>query len=75
MPSEEIRAATFNPQLLRSIAERTGGRWNPEPAEIFAQAVPLRVDRVPRWPPPLWAGLILLILDLTWRRIRLPTGS
>jgi hypothetical protein len=75
MPSEEIRAATFNPRLLQSIADRTGGRWNPEPAEIFAQKVPMRIDRVPRWPAPLWAGLILLVSDLIWRRIRVPRAG
>jgi Ca-activated chloride channel homolog len=71
-PSEEIRAATYNPQLLRGIAEQTGGIWNPRPAQILEATVPKRVDRESRWPPPLWAGLILLVIDLAWRRLRIP---
>jgi len=74
-PSEEVRAATYNPQLLRSVADRTGGTWNPSPREILDAKVPTRTDKVPRWPPPLWAGLILLVLDLTWRRLRLPGAT
>ncbi len=71
-PSEEVRAATYNPRLLRNIAEQTGGTWNPTPREILDATVPMRIDRVPRWPPPLWAGLVLLVLDLMWRRLRIP---
>jgi len=71
-PAEETRAATYNPRLLRGIAEQTGGRWNPSPEELLAQDVPMRVDREPRWPAPLWAGLVLLTLDLMWRRLRAP---
>ena len=71
-PPAELRAGTFNPGLMASIAERTGGLVNPTPEAVFAQSVPERLERTPRHAPLLWAAFGLLLLDLGWRRLRLP---
>lgn len=69
---EEARASSFNPVLLRQIAERTGGLVDPSPRDVLARDTPQRVERVPRWPWPMALSLLLLVLDLGWRRARIP---
>lgn len=69
---EERRAGSFNPALMRRVAERTGGLVDPRPADVLARDTPERIERIERWPWPLGLALILLVLDLGWRRARLP---
>jgi Ca-activated chloride channel homolog len=69
---EEARASSFNPLLLRQIAEQTGGLVDPSPAQVLERDAPERVERIPRWPWPLALALIVLVLDLGWRRVRIP---
>ncbi len=71
-PPEEVRAATFNPRALRSIADATGGLYDPSPRQIFDAAVPERIVRRPRHAGLLWLAFGLLLADLGWRRLRLP---
>lgn len=73
-PPEELRGARTNEALLRRIAEATDGLLAPTPAEVLDGAVAERVDHIPRWTWPLYAGLVLLLLDLGWRRLRLAAG-
>ncbi len=70
-PPEELRGARANATLLRHIAQATDGLLGPTAAELLDAPVAERIDRVPRWPWPLFAALGLLIVDLGWRRIRL----
>jgi len=64
--------------LLKSIAEFTGGRFNPEPGAVFnaagrAIATPLRL-----WPGLLAAAILLNLAELLWRkwprRVSRPVG-
>ncbi|MCP4868334.1 MAG: VWA domain-containing protein [Proteobacteria bacterium] len=71
-PPEEVRAATFNPRALRRIAEQTRGLYAPTPAEVFGSDAPERIVREARHAMLLWAALALLLLDLGWRRLRIP---
>ncbi len=69
---EEARASSFNPVLLRQIAEQTGGLVDPSPGDVLSRATPERIERLPRWPWPLGLALALFVCDLAWRRARLP---
>ncbi len=74
-PPEELRGARANEALLRRIAEATNGQSSPAAADLLDRTVAERVDRMPRWTWPLYAALVLLLLDLGWRRIRLASVS
>ena len=71
-PPLELRAARSNRGWLERAAEVTGGLTNPSPAELMARPTTERVEQIPRWPPLLVAALVLLVLDLGWRRVRRP---
>lgn len=71
-PTEEERGGESNAALLRQVAEGTDALYDPTVANLLDRAVAERTDREPRWPWPLAAGLVLLVLDLGWRRVRLP---
>ncbi|MGA2063668.1 MAG: VWA domain-containing protein [Thermoguttaceae bacterium] len=65
---DELRTRPVNEKLLREIAERTGGRYDPTPAEALApsgQAVP-QAFRL--WPWLLGAVLTGLVLDVRLKR-------
>lgn len=69
---EELRAASFDPLLLRAVADQTQGMWDPSPAQVFGAEVPRKTVFRPRHAGLLWAAMVLLLLDLAWRRARLP---
>jgi hypothetical protein len=71
-PAEEWRWASTNEPLLRQIALGGGGEFAPEPSAIFGAAVDEKVVQEERWPWPLMAALVLLLLDLGWRRLPMP---
>jgi len=71
-PPEEVRAATRNPTALEAVARATGGQVDPAPPAIFEREVGQVIQQVDRWPYPLFAALVLLLLDLAWRRVRRP---
>ena len=69
--SDELRLRPANEQLLRSIAEVTGGKFQPLPADAFAPTT-----RTAQRPTPLWTWLVsaaalMLVLDVALRRIDL----
>jgi len=68
----ELRAGPYHPGLLQAAAEATNGLFDPQPSQLFSESVPTRTVREERWMPPLLAALVLLMLDLAWRRLRLP---
>ncbi len=67
---EELRLQATNEDLLRRVAEATGGFFRPEPASVFApdgRTVP-RVARFWTW--LLLAALLLFVADVALRRLR-----
>jgi hypothetical protein len=69
--SDELRLRPTNEELLRQMAEVSGGKAGVTPAEVFAPD-----DRRARRPTPLWSWLVwaaagLLVLDVALRRIDL----
>jgi hypothetical protein len=67
--SDEFRIRPTNDALLKKVALVSGGRFNPEPAELFD-----RPDARATSPTPLWSWLsaiaaCLLVLDVALRRI------
>ena len=70
--SAESRAGTLNLALLERLASETGGRMNPEFAQVLEEGVDTRKVRVDSWLPLLWAALALFFVDLAIRRLRIP---
>ncbi len=67
--SPEYRFSRANQPLLTQVAEITGGKLNPEPQEVFR--TPQRAGKSVRdmWRSFLWLALMLLLLDITFRRV------
>ncbi|MHC4180513.1 MAG: vWA domain-containing protein, partial [Planctomycetota bacterium] len=75
--ADEFRLGPTNKDLLRQIAETTGGRYNPRPAEVFAPPDDpgLAVRRTtPCWPYFLIAVAFIFLIDLALKRIDLATS-
>lgn len=67
--SDELRIRPTNETLLRAIAERSRGMFDPEPERIFEPADRTAQRPTPLWPHLLTAALCLLVLDVALRRI------
>ena len=69
--ADEFRARPTNHDLLRALAETTGGQYDPEPAGVFAgrKTVP---RTMPCWPYLLSAAALLLVIDVALRRTARP---
>ena len=67
--SDELRIRPTNETLLRSIAESSGGTFDPKPEKIFDRPNQTANRPTPLWPYLLTAALILFILDVALRRI------
>jgi hypothetical protein len=65
--------ASFEPdaQLLRQLAEQTGGSYNGEGVRLFEPMGERVLERLPLWPKLLQAMLALFFVDLLLRRLRL----
>ena len=72
-PPLELRGARSNRSWLERAAKNTSGLMDPTPQELVSRSVSERVERIARWKPPLLAALVLLVLDLGWRRLRRPS--
>ena len=67
---DELRLQPANEDLLRRVAETTGGVFRPEPASVFAPDG-RTVQRVaPLWSHLLLAALLLFVADVALRRLR-----
>lgn len=58
-----------NEAILRSIAVRSGGTFNPAPDKIFERPGQTANRPTPLWPYLLTAALLLFVLDVALRRI------
>jgi len=72
---DELKLASINEKLLRSVASVSGGKYDPAPQDVFAEDG-RRVDRV----TPLWwylaaAAVALFVFDVALRRLRLGGGK
>jgi len=66
---DELRVGPTNTALLRAIAETSGGRYDPSPAEVFAPDGRFTLKTCRLWPPLLVAVLLLFLIDVGLKRI------
>jgi hypothetical protein len=69
---EELRTRPADRELLRAIAETTGGIYGPEPAAVLAPSRKAVQRTTLLWPYLLTAGAILFVIDVALRRLRRP---
>ncbi|MCA9033996.1 MAG: VWA domain-containing protein [Planctomycetaceae bacterium] len=67
--SDELRIRPPDEQLLREIADVSGGRFNPSAADIYQPATTTATRPTPLWPWLLTAAAWLLLVDVALRRI------
>ncbi len=72
--ADELRLRPTDKDLLRSIAETTGGRYNPQPAEVFTPPESTARRTTPCWPYFLTAAVLIFLVDLALKRIDLRPG-
>jgi Ca-activated chloride channel family protein len=68
----EYRFSRANLPLLTRIAEITGGKLNPAPDQAFRPMTRRGAAVSDMWRACLWLALMLLLLDITLRRVVLP---
>jgi Mg-chelatase subunit ChlD len=67
---DELRLGAVNESLLRDVARVTGGKFDPQPEEIFADDG-RRVDQAAQWwTLPLMVALVIFVIDVWLRRAR-----
>ncbi|HLG95170.1 MAG TPA: VWA domain-containing protein [Bryobacteraceae bacterium] len=67
---QELLDYGSNPFLLRSIAEFTGGRFNPQPRQVFDAAGRSQPSSLRLWPELLVLALLLNLAELIMRKGR-----
>lgn len=68
---DELRLRPVNRDLLRSVAQASGGKFDPGPGSVFDPG-PRTVPRAtPLWPYLIAAAALLFVLDVALRRIDL----
>jgi len=67
---QELLDYGSNPFLLRSIAEFTGGRFNPQPAQVFDSGRRSESSTLRLWPGLLGLALALNLIELIMRKGR-----
>ncbi|MBL8810515.1 MAG: VWA domain-containing protein [Planctomycetaceae bacterium] len=67
--SDELRIQPSNEKLLENVAAVSGGKFNPQPKDIYQQPGKWALRPTPLWPTLLTLAAILLILDVALRRI------
>lgn len=70
LPEPELAVYGNNSSLLRQVAEFTGGRFMPEPAEVFRSTGRSVVSRLNLWPGLLGLAILLNLAEIAWRRLR-----
>jgi hypothetical protein len=71
----EYRFTRENLPLLTRLAELTGGKVNPTPAEAFRPVARQGQSVRDLWRSFLWLALALLLLDITVRRVVIPLAE
>ena len=66
---DELRLRPASEELLRSIAEVSGGRFNPQPAEVFSPWTTTAFRPTPLWPWLITIAVLLFVADVALRRI------
>ena len=67
--SDELRLRPINEELLRKIAEVSGGRFTTDPAQVVEQEERTAHRAQPLWPYLLTAAMLLFLLDVALRRV------
>ena len=65
----ELRIEPADTGLLRNIAEASGGRYDPRPADIFTPSGHSVPRTLPLWPYLLAAAAVLLVIDVGLKRM------
>lgn len=65
---DELRLRPTDEALLEQLARDTGGRFRPEPEEVFAPDGRTAYKAVPLWPYLLAAAAVLFAIDVALRR-------
>lgn len=68
---EELHFYPPNTDMLRSVSEQTGGKFQPEPREVFDPQGQTTSLPTPLWPLLAAAALLLYLGDVLLRRVRL----
>ena len=66
---DELRLRPTNEKLLKSIADASGGTYDPKPEDIYKNETDYADRATPLWPYLLTAALVLFLLDVALRRI------
>ena len=66
--NNELEDTGSNPDLLRRIAQLTGGRFNPHPSEVFEAGGRTVHSSIDLWPALLLAAILLNLVELAARK-------
>ena len=66
--NSELEDTGSNPDLLRRIAQLTGGRFNPDPREVFEAGGRTVSSSIDLWPALLLAAILLNLVELAARK-------
>ena len=67
--ADEFRIQPVDTALLQKIADSSGGRWDPQPAELFISAGRTVPETVLSWRELLTAAAVLFLIDLLLKRL------
>jgi Ca-activated chloride channel family protein len=75
-PEQELLDYGSNEFLLRSVAQFTGGRFNPEPRQVFDSGGRSESSTLRLWPALLGLAIALNLAELLMRKVRprFPSG-
>jgi uncharacterized membrane protein len=67
--ADELRLRPTNEDLLKSIAQVSGGKYDPSPEDIFAPTDLTAPRATPMWPYLVMLALSIFVIDVALRRI------
>jgi hypothetical protein len=67
--ADELRLRPTNEELLKSLARVSGGKYNPQPEEVFAATERTAARATPLWPYLVTLAALIFLLDVALRRI------